>query len=67
MIDGDDADSTPQPGDTQWMHELRNELATMMMATAATSRLLAAGMTVQAIENLQRIEAACQRCRALLP
>ena len=56
------------PGtDARWMHELRNELGTMIMASSATAHLLAAGRTEQAIENLYRIEAACQRCRSLLP
>lgn len=68
MIDsGTDFSATSPSGDARWMHALRNEIGTMMIATSATSHLLSQGRTEQALENLQRIEDACRRCRALLP
>ncbi|CAA9355372.1 MAG: hypothetical protein AVDCRST_MAG71-3023 [uncultured Lysobacter sp.] len=50
----------------RWIHELRNELNTAMMAAAAARRLLQDGMTDEALANVRRTEAACYRCASLL-
>lgn len=50
----------------RWMHELRNELNTAMMAAAAARHLLQGGETNEALENLRRTELACRRCAQLL-
>ena len=50
----------------RWMHELRNELNTAMMAAAAARQLLQTGATDDALENLRRTESACRRCAQLL-
>ena len=50
----------------RWMHELRNELNTAMMAAAAARHLLQNGETNEALENLRRTELACRRCAQLL-
>lgn len=50
----------------RWMHELRNELNTAMMAAAAARQLLQRGATDDALENLRRTELACRRCAQLL-
>jgi C4-dicarboxylate-specific signal transduction histidine kinase len=50
----------------RWMHELRNELNTAVMAAAAARHLLQAGATNEALENLRRTELACRRCAQLL-
>ena len=60
----------PHPGvllaHDRWMHDLRNELNTAMMAAAAARRLLQAGDTAEALANVHRVEAACLRCGQLL-
>lgn len=50
----------------RWMHELRNELNTAMMAAAAARRLLQDGEADEALANVRRTEAACFRCAQLL-
>jgi hypothetical protein len=50
----------------RWMHELRNELNTAMMAAAAARRLVQDGDAGEALENIRRTEAACYRCAQLL-
>lgn len=50
----------------RWMHELRNELNTALMAAAAARRLLQTGDGAEALENIRRTEAACDRCARLL-
>lgn len=55
------------PADGRWMHALRNELNTAMMAAAAARRLLQDGDAAEALENLRRVEAACERCVQRLP
>lgn len=49
-----------------WLHELRNELNTAMMAAAAARQLLQTGDDAEALANIRRTEAACQRCARLL-
>lgn len=62
--------STPAPGSPApqraWMHALRNELNTAMMAAAASRRLLQTGEPDEALENVRRTEAACLRAAMLL-
>lgn len=53
-------------GEGRWMHELRNELNTAMMAAAAARRLLQDGEAEEALANVRRTEAACYRCAQLL-
>jgi hypothetical protein len=50
----------------RWMHDVRNELNTAMMSAAAARRLLQDGDRDEALENIQRTEAACYRCAQLL-
>jgi C4-dicarboxylate-specific signal transduction histidine kinase len=52
--------------DGRWMHELRNELNTAMMAAAAARQLVQTGDTDEALKNLRRTEQACRRCAQLL-
>lgn len=52
--------------DRQWMHALRNEFNTAMMAAAAARHLLETGHSAEALENLRRTEAACRRGAQLL-
>lgn len=59
-------DAIARPAPARWMHELRNELNTAMMAAAAARRLLQDGKSEEALSNMRRAEAACYRCALLL-
>ncbi|GHA83678.1 hypothetical protein [Cognatilysobacter bugurensis] len=59
-------DTDAAAANSRWMHGVRNELNTAMMAAAAARRLLQNGSDAEALENIRRTEAACQRCAQLL-
>lgn len=56
----------PAAADGRWLHDVRNELNTAMMAAAAARRLLQDGDHAEALANVQRTESACYRCAQLL-
>lgn len=56
----------PVEMDGRWLHEVRNELSTAMMAAAVARRLLQRGEHEAAMLSLHRTESACHRCAQLL-
>lgn len=50
----------------RWLHDLRNAVNTVSVASVVLRRLVAAGAPDTAIEVLSELDSACARCCALL-
>jgi intracellular sulfur oxidation DsrE/DsrF family protein len=62
--------NTPPPPSEdvrRWRHSLRNELNVITMATSTAVSLIHHGESIERVrEHLERAEAACRRCHALV-